>query len=104
MRGVTMTVKEKEMLGISKYAPVKAVVKLDDDGNVIEQYESVKEAAEKNGIKAQTICNAIKRKGKAGGMKFDYTVHRQKPVFLMPKPKKVANFQSGHLPYGGVYS
>ena len=103
MRGVTMTVNEKEMLGISKYAPVKAVVKLDDDGNVIEQYESVKEAAEKNGIKAQAICNAIKRGGKAGGMKFAYEVHRQKPVLLMPKPKKVANFQSGHLPYGGVY-
>lgn len=98
-----MTVKEKEMLGISKYAPVKAVVKLDDDGNVIEQYESVKEAAEKNGIKVQAICNAIKRKGKAGGMRFDYTVHRQKPVFLMPKPKNVAGFQSRHLAYGGVY-
>ena len=99
-----MTVKEKEMLGISKYSPVRAVVKLDDAGNVIEQYKSVAEAAEKNGIKAQSICNAIKRKGKAGGMRFDYTVHRQKPVFLMPKPKKVANFQSSHLPYGGVYS
>ena len=99
-----MTREEKEQCGISKYAPVKAVVKLDEDGNIIEEYVSVKEAAEKNEIKPASICNAIKRKGMTGGMRFDYQICNKKSVFIPPKPKRVASFQNGHLPYGGVYS
>ena len=58
-----MTRKEKEQCGISKYAPVKSIVKLSEDGKVQAVYNSVKDAAECNGLKPAAICNAIKRQG-----------------------------------------
>lgn len=67
-----MTAKEKEKQGINKYAPVKAVVRLDDSVKVMERYSSVKEAAEKNGLRPQEICNAIRRNGRAKGLRFGY--------------------------------
>lgn len=100
-----MTAKEKEEQGISKYAPVKAVVKLEASGKVIERYYSVKEAAEKNGLRPSEICNAIRRKGKAKGMRFDHAKEQNRQVSAMPEAeKKTENFYFKHLPYGGVYS
>ena len=100
-----MTAIEKKKRGIGKYAPVKAVVKLDDSGKVIERYPSVKEAAEKNGLQPSAICNAIKRKGKAKGMQFDYAQKQDRKVSTIPgTEKKTENIYFKHLPYGGVYS
>lgn len=99
-----MTVKEKEKQGISKYAPVKAVVKLDDSGKVMERYSSVKEAAEKNRLQPQEICNAIRRNGRAKGIRFGYAEGQDMQVFTMPETEKKENFYFRHLPYGGVYS
>ena len=99
-----MTAKEKEKQGISKYAPVKAVVRLDDSGKVVKRYLSVKEAAEKNGLQPSEICNAIRRNGKAKGMRFGYAEGQDRQVFAMPETEKKENFYFRHLPYGGVYS
>lgn len=99
-----MTVKEKEKQGISKYAPVKAVVRLDDSGKVIKRYPSVKEAAEKNGLQLQEICNAIRRNGRAKGIRFEYAEEQDRQVSAMPETEKKENFYFRHLPYDGVYS
>lgn len=98
-----MTRAEKERCGISKYAPVKAVVSLDDEGKIIESYPSIADAAAKNNLKPSSICNAIKRKGRAGGIRFDYLINEESKVFIMPKRKVITTFQQTHLPYGGVY-
>lgn len=100
-----MTTREKEKQGISKYAPVKAVIKLDTSGKVTERYHSVKEAAEKNGLRPSEICNAIRRKGKAKGMRFNHAKEQDRQASAMPEAeKKTENFYFRHLPYGGVYS
>lgn len=99
-----MTAKEKEKQGISKYAPVKAVVKLEASGKVTERYSSVKEAAEKNGLRPQEICNAIRRNGRAKGMRFGYAEGQERQTSAMPETEKKENFYFRHLPYGGVYS
>lgn len=97
-----MTKEEKELLGISKYAPIKAVVKLNQEGEVIERYLSLKEAAEKNGMNPHSLCNALRqRDGRIRGMWFAYA--QQKSSFRMPRKKTHSEFQKNHLPYGGVY-
>lgn len=99
-----MTAAEKERCGISKYAPVKAVIKISEDGKTLETYPSVAEAAKRNNLKPAAICNAIKRNGKAGGIRFSYLTKPESRVIIMPKRKNKPTFQQTHLPYGGVYS
>ena len=80
----------------------REVVKLDDDGNATEHYVSVKEAAERNGLRITSLCNALQRGGSSGGMKFRYA-EPKKSNFKMPDKRKYSAFQSMHLPYGGIY-
>ena len=98
-----MTTAEKKRCGI-KTAPGKAVVKLDGDGKILETYPSVKEAAEKNHLKPAAVCNAIKRNGRAGGIRFSYQTKPENKGITMPERKSKPSFQQTHLPYGGVYS
>ena len=50
------------------------VLQLDkDNGDIICEYGSLKEASQKTGIASSTICNVCKGKGKtAGGYKWKY--------------------------------
>ena len=45
----------------------KQVYKIDLNGNIIEKYDSISEAAKINGIKATCICNCCKHKQKTAG-------------------------------------
>lgn len=62
-------------LDISKYTVYDAggiVYKFDLKGNLVEQYESLKDALEKNNIDASSVCYAIAGKTKCIGHYFSY--------------------------------
>lgn len=95
-----MTIAEKEAAGISKYAPVKEVLKIDADGNIVDRYISLKKAAEAHGVGASAISNAIYRHTPRKGFLFKYAEKRKKEIVM---PKTVRYFDHiHHVPYGGI--
>jgi pyruvoyl-dependent arginine decarboxylase (PvlArgDC) len=95
-----MTIAEKESAGLSKFAPAKEVLKLDEDGNIVDRYISLNKAAEAHGVSASAIGNAIHRHTPRKGFMFEYAVKKKKEIVM---PKTVRYFDHiHHVPYGGV--
>lgn len=64
-------------------AKMASVLRIDESGNTIEEFESVKSAAEKYGINKTVLSNAICRGSKCHGMIF---IHKEKrPKYSRPK-------------------
>jgi len=56
----------------------KSVKKLDTNGNILEIYDTIKEASEKNNISSSSISNTCKDKQKtAGGFKWEYNENKK---------------------------
>lgn len=74
----------------------KAICKRDLDGNLIEVYDSVKEAAEKNGISYGYLHNRLGTRKACHGFLFEPF---KRPFHIPKRENLISKFQINHNPY-----
>lgn len=78
----------------NKYA-AKVVRKLDAKGRIIDQYNSIKEAAVANGLSYGYLAACMRSGKNCHGIRLEYYTK----TFIMPLSNKASDFQISHNPY-----
>ncbi len=87
----------------------KTVWKIGEDGDVLAEYASIKEAAERNGLSYRYLLSCVRQGRSCHGMSFEYEKKVEKPIkpecgagsggaFIMPSRPGLSTFQAGHNP------